>query len=60
MVRKSWIVAGLVLLLLGVALAAGAQGKKMAGGERLGIIFNIWDFWQDVTPPATDCRPAWA
>ena len=46
MVRKSWIVVGLVLLLaLGVALAAGAQGKKMdLGGQRLGIIFNIWDF----------------
>lgn len=38
MVRKSWIAVGLALLLLcGVALSAGAQGK-------LGLVFNIWDF----------------
>jgi hypothetical protein len=43
MARKSWMVAGLALLLLGVALAAGAQAKKGLGGEKLGIIFNIWD-----------------
>ena len=49
MVRKRWIVIGLVLLLaFGVALAAGAQakagGKKLdLGGQKLGIIFNIWD-----------------
>jgi len=48
-VRKSWIVAGLVLLLLGVALAAGAQGKKMdLGGQRLGIIFNVPNILMDV------------
>ncbi len=40
MVRKSWIVIGLVLLLaFGVALSAGAQGK----GGKLGIVFNLWD-----------------
>jgi hypothetical protein len=44
--RKTWIVVGLVALLaLGVTLSAGAQGKKMdLGGQRLGFIFNIWDF----------------
>jgi hypothetical protein len=50
MVRKRRIAIGLVLLLaFGVALAAGAQskagGKKMdLGGQKLGIIFNLWDF----------------
>ena len=40
--RKTWVVVCLaVLLTLGVALSAGAQGKKMdLGGQRLGIIFN--------------------
>ncbi len=41
--RKLRVVLGLALLLTcGVALSAGAQGKKMdLGGEKLGIIFNI-------------------
>jgi len=39
MVRKTWMVVGLVLLLaFGVALAAGAQTQK------LGLVFNLWDF----------------
>jgi len=42
MVRKSWIVAGLVLLLaFGVALAAGAQ--------KLGLVFNLWDMTAGTT-----------
>jgi len=51
MVRKRWIVVGLVLLLaLGVALAAGAQAKKMdVGGQRLGIIFNATSLLGTVT-----------
>jgi hypothetical protein len=39
MVRKSWLVLGLALLLAcGAALSAGAQGKG-----KLGIVFNLWD-----------------
>jgi hypothetical protein len=51
--RRNWIVVCLVVLLVaGVALAAGAQGKKAEkkmdlGGERLGLIFNIWDLGGD-------------
>jgi hypothetical protein len=53
MVQKRRILIGLVLLLsFGVALAAGAQakasGKKLdLKGEKLGIIFNIWDLAGD-------------
>jgi hypothetical protein len=51
MVRKSWIVAGLALLLaFGVGLAAGAQAKKMdLGGQRLGIIFNATSLLGTIT-----------
>jgi hypothetical protein len=38
-----------VVLVLGVALSAGAQGKKMdLGGQRLGIIFNVPDILMNV------------
>ena len=53
--------AGLVLLLLGVALAAGAQGKKMdLGGQRLGIIFNATSILRTSGRLATAFWAAWA
>ncbi len=48
MVRKTWIVAGLVILLaFGTALGAGAQQQK------LGIVFNLWDLFAGTSSTAS-------
>jgi hypothetical protein len=42
MKRKLWVVLLLAaVLVLGVTLSAGAQGK--GGGGKLGLVFNLWD-----------------
>ena len=59
--RKTWVVVCLaVLLALGVALSAGAQGKKMdLGGQRLGIIFNATSLLGTMWPnPTMGCGRA--
>ncbi len=52
--RKTGFVLGLVVLLaFGVAMAAGAQGKKMdLGDQKLGIIFNVPDILMGVESAA--------
>jgi hypothetical protein len=40
--RRTWVVVCLaVVLVLGAALSAGAQGK--GGGGKFGLVFNLWD-----------------